>query len=203
MDFFEKPKLVTAVVFFTQTMLALLNMKVFLYSGAFVFVLIPFFFGFPFAFYYTYKLIVVDLNKDMESEKEKIPANFTLKSPDVPGQKKNGTENEHGKEALHPLKIEPEEPLMPLHPKSAEPQDSKESAPVKNTKRIPVVDTNDVFSDKEPIFGAGQPIKRATFHRPTLNQAASPEALNPANEPAAVETAELAVPNRTEDQERA
>ncbi|WP_442638028.1 hypothetical protein [Rossellomorea marisflavi] len=80
MKFFEKPKMVTAVVFFIQTMLALLNMSVFFYLDFFeLMIALVLFVTFPFMFHHIYSFIINDLDTVDEDtgELKKIP--FTLK----------------------------------------------------------------------------------------------------------------------------
>lgn len=174
MNFFDKPKQVTAIVFFTQTIIALLNMKHFLYLGVFSLSFIPFFVGFPFAFYYIYKFILNDLDSKSE-EAERIPYHLNgYRQPTL-------DKEEHDKEAFEPSKNEENEFLEvnailepalsddaePLHihgfveveiiepimePKEeAEPLPSaKRTSRVEARKQIQVMNINDVFEDEEP-----------------------------------------------------
>lgn len=103
MHFFEKPKQVTAIVFFIQTIIALLNMKHFIYLGAYFFVFILFFVGFPFLFYYIYNLILNDLEKD---KKEPEMTHFVRKE-----DAESPTSNKEEEKAFETKKDEPAEQL--------------------------------------------------------------------------------------------
>lgn len=97
MKFFEKPKTVTAVVFFVQTLLALLNMSVFLYLGFFELIIaLALFVTFPFMFHHIYSFIINDLDTVDEDtgELKKIP--FKL-NDDFSAQKKTVTPSKETK----------------------------------------------------------------------------------------------------------
>ena len=173
MNFFDKPKQVTAIVFFTQTIIALLNMKHFLYLGVFSLSFIPFFIGFPFAFYYIYKFILNDLDNDRE-EAEKIPFHLNGYTHPIPDKEA------HDEEAFEPSKNEEDEPLevesilesassdaepvniqesveteliepfMEPKAESESPPSPKRTSRVEARKQIQVMNIHDVFEDEEP-----------------------------------------------------
>ena len=173
MNFFDKPKQVPAIVFFTQTIIALLNMKHFLYLGVFSLSFIPFFIGFPFAFYYIYKFILNDLDNDRE-EAEKIPFHLNGYTHPIPDKEA------HDEEAFEPSKNEEDEPLevesilesassdaepvniqesveteliepfMEPKAESESPPSPKRTSRVEARKQIQVMNIHDVFEDEEP-----------------------------------------------------
>lgn len=75
MDFFNNPKQVTLVVFFAETILALLNMKHFIYLGADSLMVLPILALIPFIFYYIYAYILDGMERDLKptsKEQEKV-----------------------------------------------------------------------------------------------------------------------------------
>lgn len=174
MDFFEKPRLVTAVVFFAQTIIGLLNMKLFLYHNDIFFLIL--FFGFPFAFYYTYKYIIEDLDKDKESKGEKIKVKWNTDDSDASTEL---PKKEHGKETFPKSEFDQEDAVVSVKKETFTPT-SEPTIPQKNKQ---VVHTQDVFSEEEPE--AEVPV-----HRPTPTQEASNEANTQPTEHTAVDTAE-------------
>lgn len=172
MQFFEKPKMVTAVVFFIQTILALLNMEHFLYMNFFQLVLAgSAFIVFPFVFHFIYVFIMTDLDTaDKELvELKKIP--FKLKEQEEKTEKTMNLSKQEDHEAkpMEPVVDEvPEESVTELPianqeiesiPVTESDQDKealvdkkKKSSPTPSRmarKQIQVVDLNEEFVDDE------------------------------------------------------
>lgn len=176
MQFFENPRLVTALVFFIQTILVLLQMETLLYMHIFIVFLIPVFFLFPFAFYYVYKFILTDLDK------EEI---------DVTGKPVEEVQKEemmmHEIESPSPS-VEKQEVVQPVV--ETIPEERPETKPAKSQtraeKHIQVVHASDVFTDEDPesVEMQEQPplkpivVKKAKTTRPKQKAQASKEAKN-------------------------
>lgn len=176
MQFFENPRLVTALVFFIQTILALFNMDTFLYWHIYVIFFIPFFFGFPFAFYYVYKFILMDLDK----EKAEMP------EPHKDEVKPKETKEHDKQPAPSPAKKQEEVQAVMTRIQDKNLEKPRSQTLEKTEKHIQVIHATDEFIDEEPesIEAQEQPIltpivvNKASVSRQELKAQASEEATN-------------------------
>lgn len=201
MQFFEKPRLVTALVFFIQTIVALLHMETFIYLHIYNAFILPFFFGFPFAFYYVYKFILSDLDKTQE-EAPKEPEK-AVKAEEM----KN-----HDKEAPSSPVKKQEKVLAVM--KAIEEENEKKNRllmPEKTEKHIQVIHANEVFTDEdqEPEESLEQTdlkpivVKEAPSRRQKHKEQASTEAGNLREHKNTVETASPTTEHEPEPEKEA
>lgn len=198
MQFFEKPRLVTALVFFIQTIVALFHMETFIYLHFFNAFILPFFFGFPFAFYYVYKFILSDLDKVQEES-----TNEPEKAVQVEEMKNQDKETQSS-----PVK---EEEKVVAVKKVIEEDAEKKNASRMSEKHIQVIHANEVFTDEDPVSEETleridlEPVvaNTAISHRQNDKEQASTEALNLTENEKTVETASPTTAHEPESKKEA
>lgn len=162
MNFFEKPKLVTAVVFFAETILCLMKVEYFLYLDFYSLVLsLLLLSALPLGFHAVYSYILNDMVDGVKTK-----ASYSRGSTD----ESNGNRDTEQESVKHSDKVEtyapqsevvaqPEEVVKPepVVEKQEEVKEETETEPVKevetetetNQKKIQIVDTDEVYLEKD------------------------------------------------------
>lgn len=161
MKFFEKPKLVTAVVFFAETILCLMKVEYFLYLDFYSLVLsLLLLSALPLGFHAVYSYILNDMVDGVKT-KPSYSRGSTYQSNENRDTEQDSVKHSDKVEAYAPqseVVAQPEDVVKP-EPVVEEVKEDTTTEPVKeveveveaetNQKKIQIVDTDEVYLEKD------------------------------------------------------